>query len=99
MAGIIRTLGGGNGSNMVDQRVGDAYWVVNEVYKNLAYIKQVSESFNEFGINAATAIAAKDEAEVAAIQTAADRVQTAADRVQTGLDVIATTAQVVIAMD
>lgn len=97
MVGIIRTLGGGNGSNMVDQRVGDAYWVVNEVYKNLAYIKQVSESFNKFGINAATAIAAKDEAGVAAIQTAADRVQTAADRVQTALDVIATTTQVVIA--
>lgn len=90
MAGIIRTLGGGNGSNMVDQRVGDAYWVVNEVYKNLAELKQISEGFNEFDVNAAAAIAAKDAAEVDAIQTAADRVQTA-------LDVITTTAQAVIA--
>ncbi len=90
MPGIIRTLGGVNGSNMVDQRVGDAYWVVNEVYKNLAYIKQVSKSFNEFSINAATAIAAKDKAEIDAIQTAADRVQTA-------LDVITTTTQVELA--
>lgn len=97
MAGIIRTLGGGNGSNMVDQRVGDAYWVVNEVYKNLAELKQISEGFNEFDVNAAAAIAAKDAAEADAIQTAEDRVQTAADRVQTALDVIATTTQVVIA--
>ena len=79
MVGVIRTLRGGDGSNVVDQRVGDAYWIVNEVYKNLAYIKQLSESFNEFDINAAAAIAAKDEAEAAAIQTAADRVQTGLD--------------------
>ena len=97
MVGIIRTLGGGNGSNMVDQRVGDAYWVVNEVYKNLAELKQISEGFNEFDVNAAAAIAAKNSAKADAIQTAADRVQTAADRVQTALDVIATTTQVVIA--
>lgn len=31
--GLIRTLRGGEGSNIVDKRVGDAFWVVNEVYK------------------------------------------------------------------
>ena len=60
--GLIRTLRGGEGSNIVDKRVGDAFWIVNEVYKNLAELRQISEGFNEFDINAALAIAAKNEA-------------------------------------
>jgi hypothetical protein len=47
--GSIRTLRGGEGSNIVDKRVGDAFWIVNEVYKNLAYIKHLSENIGEIG--------------------------------------------------
>ena len=71
---------------------GDAYWVVNEVYKNLAELKQISEGFNEFDVNAAAAIAAKDAAD-------ADVVLTNADVVLTNADVVTTTAQAVIAAD
>jgi hypothetical protein len=49
MAGSIRTLRGGEGSNIVDKRVGDAFWIVNEVYKNLAYLKQLSRNIAEIG--------------------------------------------------
>jgi hypothetical protein len=47
MVGSIRTLRGGEGSNIVDKRIGDAFWIVNEVYKNLAYLKQLSENIAE----------------------------------------------------
>jgi hypothetical protein len=49
MPGSIRTLRGGEGSNIVDKRVGDAFWIVNEVYKNLAYLKHLSENIGEIG--------------------------------------------------
>mgnify|MGYP000305379173 CR=1 FL=1 len=97
--GIIRTLRGGEGSNIVDKRVGDAFWVVNEVYKNLAELKQISEGFNEFDVNAAAAIAAKDAAEADAIQTAEDRVQTGEDVVATGLLKDETTIQTSLATE
>lgn len=37
-----------NGSTLVDRKIGDAYWVVNEVYKNLPELKNISEGFNDF---------------------------------------------------
>lgn len=106
MVGSIRTLCGGDGSNIVDKRVGNAFWVVNEVYKNLAAMKQLSESFHDFDFQAEAVIASKDEAKAAAVNAALDRVQTgqdvaftasqaaltAADRLQTGLDKAATIA-------
>ena len=49
MVGSIRTLRGGEGSNIVDKRIGDAFWIVNEVYKNLAYLKQLSKNIAEIG--------------------------------------------------
>ena len=49
MAGSIRTLRGGEGSNIVDKRIGDAFWIVNEVYKNLAYLKHLSKNIGGIG--------------------------------------------------
>lgn len=66
---------------------------------NLAELKQISEGFNEFDVNAAAAIAAKDAAEADAIQTAEDRVQTGEDVVATGLLKDETTIQTSLATE
>lgn len=51
MPGLVRTLRDGECTPPVDNRIGDAFWVVNEVYKNLAYIKYLADHLNDIGVS------------------------------------------------
>jgi hypothetical protein len=87
---VIPTLREGNLAPPVDQRIGDAYHVINEVHANLAAIKLLAEGFNDFEVNAEEAITARNEAEEFKNITQSDAEQTSSDRVQTGADLVAT---------
>ena len=86
----LPTLIDGNTATPVDRIIGGAYHVVKEVYVNLGTIKSLAEGFNDFEVNAAAAIAAKDEAEVFRDETNANAAQTTLDVIQTAEDVVAT---------
>lgn len=80
---VIPTLREGNLAPPVDQRIGDAYHVVNEVHANLAAIKLIAEGFNDFEVNAEEAITARNEAEQFKLDSDSNAEQTALDVLST----------------
>ena len=87
-----------NPTNVVDKRIGDAFWIVNEVYKNLAYLKTLSEQLNDLMDVSVSVMAAAEQTELLHDETEDMRDQAAASETAAGVSAVAAQASQVLAL-